>query len=178
VNSFFKKVEVAANIAVIILAAVVIVVLIHRWTAGQQTPQVRNTPSQVDISKLPSLGIDWSKSERTLLLALSKDCHFCTESAAFYQRLAKDRNNSSGSRLIAVFPQPITDGAKYLEGLGVTVDEIKQYSTRGAVTSATPTLIMVGRTGDVLGIWTGKLTADKETEVEHRMRCGTEAKCA
>jgi len=176
VNSFLKKIEVTANIAVILIAILLGYALIK--TRIFPTPQTTQTKPSVDLAKLPQLGIDWSRSNQTLLLSLSKDCRFCTESAGFYRRLAQERSGQSNTRLIAVFPQTITDGTKYLEQLEVSVDEVKQYPNQATVASATPTLILVGRSGNVLGVWTGKLTSNKEQEVWQKVHCGSEGNCA
>lgn len=175
-NSFLKKIEVSANIAVILIAILLGYALIKSRIFP--TPQATQTKPSVDLAKLPQLGIDWSQSNQTLLLSLSKDCHFCTESAPFYRRLAQERSDQKNTRLIAVFPQPISDGSKYLQQLDVSVDEVKQYSYQATVASATPTLILVGRSGNVLGVWTGKLNADKEQEVWQKVHCGSEGNCA
>lgn len=175
-NSVLKKIEVTANIAVILIAILLGYALLKtRIFPTPQTPQMK--PS-VDLAKLPQLGIDWSRSNQTLLLSLSKDCRFCTESAAFYRRLAQERSSQLNTRIIAVFPQPISDGSKYLDQLEVSVDEVKQYPNQATVASATPTLILVNRSGNVLGVWTGKLTSDKEQEVWQKLHCGTEGNCA
>lgn len=175
-NSFLKKIEVTANIAVILISILLGYALIK--TRIFPTPQTTQTKPSVDLAKLPQLGIDWSQSNQTLLLSLSKDCRFCTESAAFYRRLTQDRSSPTNTRLIAVFPQPISDGSKYLEQLEVSVDEVKQYPNQATVANASPTLILVGRSGSVLGVWTGKLTSDKEQEVWQKVHCGSEGKCA
>jgi hypothetical protein len=176
VNSLLKKIEVTANIAVILIAILLGYALIK--TRIFPTPQPTQTKPKVDLAKLPQLGIDWSQSNQTLLLSLSRDCRFCTESAEFYRRLTQERSGPTKTRLIAVFPQPISDGLKYLEQLEVSVDEVKQYPNQATVASATPTLILVGRSGNVLGVWTGKLTSDKEEEVWQKVNCGTEGNCA
>src|SRR5205823_5879435 len=68
-------------------------------------------------------GIDWQKNGQTLLLALSTTCHFCSESAPFYQQLV---NTKSDTQLIAVLPQAVEEGRAYLARLGISVAEIKQ----------------------------------------------------
>jgi hypothetical protein len=173
----FKKIELVANIAVICIAVVVVVVFAKRQFYLEPQVQASGKRPTVDVSKLPLLGIDWSKSEQTLLLSLSRDCHFCTESASFYQRLAKDRSANPNVRLIAVLPQSVDEGQKYLARLGVSVDEVRQNPPQAVVASGTPTLILVGRTGQVLGVWSGKLASDKESEIAHKVRCGTGDNC-
>ena len=178
-NSLVKKIELVANLAVIVLAIVAAVILIERFRTPRQVLQTPERQAQkVDISKLPRLGVDWSKSDRTLLLSLSKDCHFCTESAQFYQRLAQIRAKNPNIRLVAFFPQTVAEGQHYLEGLRVGVDEIREYPSGATLAKGTPTLVLVSRAGEVLGIWVGKLTPDIETEVAHKVDCGDDRACA
>jgi thioredoxin-related protein len=116
--------------------------------------------------ELPLSGVDWSKNERTLILALSSTCRFCTMSAPFYQRLASERKNV---RLIAVLPQPEAESQKYLSDLGVSVDEVRRVSMRSLGVRGTPTLILVDGAGVVTGEWRGKLAENQEHEVLSRL---------
>jgi hypothetical protein len=172
-NSLFKKAELLANVAVVVLATVAVVVsidrLIERRSLNSQAPRIPGSAPTADLSKLPKLGVDWSRTERTLLLSLSKDCHFCTDSAPFYQRLGQIRAKNPNVRLVAFFPQSVGEGQEYLQRLGVQVDEVRQYPSGEVVAKGTPTLILVDRRGEVLGTWVGKLSPDKETEVARRV---------
>ena len=69
-------------------------------------------------------GIEWSKSSRTVLLVLSTTCHFCTESAPFYQKLQQQKPGNV--QIVAVLPQAVEDGRQYLNKLGVSVSELVQ----------------------------------------------------
>jgi thiol-disulfide isomerase/thioredoxin len=115
-------------------------------------------------------GINWSDSEETVLLALSDKCHFCSESAPFYQRLAKEIKERKGVRVIAVFPQDVSEGKKYLDGLNVPIPLVAQASLDSVGVRGTPTLVILDKTGVVKQSWVGRLTADKETEVLSRVK--------
>jgi hypothetical protein len=164
----YKKVELLANVAIIVIALLLGAVLVKRYLmpAAPTSP-----PAAAQIqpgTKINLPGVDWGKSEQTLVLALSDGCRFCTESAGFYQRLAKEKASVGGVRLIAVLPQEVSQGQTYLSSLGVAVDEVRQ-STLGAIgVSGTPTLLLVDNNGAVKQSWLGKLPPDKETEVLSR----------
>src|SRR5262245_8259067 len=104
----FKKVELLANVVIIIVGLLIGVVAVKHYLLAPSQP----TPIQVG-TKINLPGVDWTKSEQTLLLAISETCHFCTESADFYQRLAKQKSGLSNVRLVAVLPQDINQGQTY-----------------------------------------------------------------
>jgi len=170
---WYKRVELLANIAIIVVAILLGGTLVYRYLrpaspAPTSVERVQVKPG----TKLSLSGVDWGKGDRTLLLVLSTTCRFCTESAPFYQRLAQEKAKNGGVSLIAVLPQSIGESQKYLTGLGVSVDDIRQAPPDAVKAVATPTLIMVDRTGSVTQSWVGKLPAEKEVEVLSRLLGG------
>ncbi len=111
---------------------------------------------------LASLSVKWQDNQQTLVLALSNSCHFCTESAPFYKRLAQ---NKGQTRIVAVLPQSLEDGRAYLERLRVSVDEIRQLPLNKIGVNGTPTLLLVDSSGVVKNSWIGKLASDQEGSV-------------
>ena len=172
-----KKLEVLANIAIIITSLVLCAVLARKHlfsftkqgiVAASTAPRspFANTPSKQLMQrgkKISLPGIDWTKSDRTLLLALSTTCHFCTESAPFYQNLQSHK--PANLRLIAVFPQSVEDSESYLEKLGVVVSEVVQAQLNSLNVSGTPTLILIDKEGIVQNSWVGKLSNDEAEKV-------------
>jgi thioredoxin-related protein len=114
-------------------------------------------------AKLSILGIDWAQNGQTLLLALSTTCHFCSESAPFYQQLLKERGGNT--HIVAILPQSVSDGKDYLERLGISVDDVKQASLNSINVRGTPTLMLVDGNGAVVNEWVGKLPVNQEAEV-------------
>ena len=177
-----KGIQVAANVAIIMAATLLCAVLIKNYiiatpeppavvrvasanNLGTRTPTATRPPTELQIqpgTKISLEGIDWAKNGKTLLMALSDKCHFCSESAPFYQRLSKDHGNT---RLVAVLPQPIEDGKKYLNHLNVSVDDVKQAPLTAVGVEGTPTLILVDSNGVAVKSWVGKLASGRETEV-------------
>ncbi|MDQ3820673.1 MAG: hypothetical protein M3362_23730 [Acidobacteriota bacterium] len=119
---------------------------------------------------LQALGVNWKGNRRTLLLVLRDGCHFCTDSADFYRRLAKDDAALSHTKLVAVLPGSVEDSRRYLGGLGVPVEQIRQSPLGSLGVSGTPTLLLVNDKGTVTKSWVGQLRADKEAEVVNALR--------
>jgi hypothetical protein len=114
-------------------------------------------------------GVDWSKSSQNLVLALSTGCHFCSESADFYKRLVPSAA-SNGVPVLAVLPQPASDGRSYLETLGVTVPEVVQSQLSAVDVSGTPTVLLVDNQGRIRKAWVGKLGPEQEQQVMEGLR--------
>jgi thioredoxin-related protein len=163
-NNLTKKVELLANVVIIVVAVLLAGVLVKRFLL----PQAESPQAQARIqpgTKLSVPGVEWEKNERTLLLVLSTSCHFCTESSPFYQRLAQEKAKKGGVGLVAILPQSVGESQKYLNDLGISVDDVKQAGLDAVQVRGTPTLIMADRTGAVVESWVGKLPAEKEVEV-------------
>ena len=168
-SPWYKRVEFLANLAIVVVALLLGVVLVKRylWPAAPQPAPVERaqiTPG----TKLSVDGVDWTRGDRTLLLVLSTTCRYCTESAPFYQRLVQEKARNASVNLVAILPQTVSESQKYLNDLGVSVDDIRQATPDTVKAVATPTLIIVDRTGSVVESWVGKLPAEKEAEVLSR----------
>ena len=165
-----KKVEVLANVAVVITAVLLSSVLIKKYylppretkTVESKLPSVfasASAPKRPAIkpgTQISLSGVDWRKTDRTILLALSTQCRFCTESASFYQELLQKK--SKDVQVVAVLPQSVEDGRKYLDKLGVPVREVVQARLATLGVSGTPTLMLIDNNGVVQKSWIGKLS--------------------
>jgi thiol-disulfide isomerase/thioredoxin len=172
-----KKLEVLANLAVIITSVVLCSVLIRKYVFSptKQEASVEAVQSKSPASsatrrqsiqagtKISLPGIDWSKSTRTVVLALSTTCHFCSESAPFYQKLQQQKPNSV--RLVAVFPQSVENSRNYLNKLGVSVSDVVQSSLSSVGVSGTPTLLLIDNEGSVTDSWVGRLSDSEAAKV-------------
>jgi hypothetical protein len=166
-----KKIEFAANVAIIIVASLLAIVLVKNYlfTKSEQanivTKEASNPPqdgSPAVGTKLSILDLHFPTNDQTLVLAISSTCHFCSESAGFYKRIAQGKNKT---RLVAVLPQPVDEGRDYLEKLGVFVDEVKQLPLESIGVQGTPTLMLLDRSGTVTKSWIGRLTPEREQTV-------------
>ena len=157
-----NRLENLASLATILVSLLLSVVLIKVFLLPQPNPAA-SSPQQprAGMSMKKSLpGVDWAKNQRTLVLAISTQCHFCTESAPFFQRIEKER--AKDLKMVAVLPQTVDEGRKYLEGEGVHVDDVKQATLNAIGVNGTPTLLLVDGKGMVAKVWEGKLQPDQE----------------
>jgi hypothetical protein len=116
-------------------------------------------------AKLSLPGVDWSLNRNNLLIALSTSCHFCSESAPFYQRILREAGRQSGVAAIAAFPQDKKESADFLDKYGIRVDQVVQCSPETIGIRGTPTLVIVDNHGIVKKTWIGRLTVQQESEV-------------
>jgi hypothetical protein len=158
---FEKRLEVAVNIAILCAFLMVAALAARRlWH-----PDAADRLSEPEIGAKVSLaGVDWSKSGRTLVLALSTTCHFCSESSEFYKRLVPEAI-SHRVPIVAVLPQPTVEGRLYLDGLGLHVQDVLQTPLAAVDATGTPTVLVVDRGGKISKAWVGKLAPDQERQV-------------
>ena len=163
----YKKIEVVANVAIILVALLIGGVFAKRYLLDNRS----QPPQKITAgTKVPLQDVDWAKNGQTLLLVLQKGCHFCAESAPFYQGLTREMDSSKSTKLIAVLPQEVNVGQQYLADLKVPISEVKKINPDFLGVSGTPTLILVNHAGEVIDSWTGKLTPDKEIEVLKKLK--------
>lgn len=171
-KNILRTSEVMANVAIILVAILLGIVLINRYLVA---PPLPNTESAAVANQPPGNakirvdGVDWTRKNKTLVFAISSTCHFCTESAPFYRQLAEAHEST---QLIAVLPQAVSEGRRYLSGLGLEVDDVVQAPLNSINVSGTPTLLLVNRDGEVMGTWVGRLPADQEAEVLIQLKAG------
>jgi len=169
-NRLKERVEVCANVSIIILALVLGALLLK----GQLLPSISHGSASVGDrispgTKLSLADVDFAKKGKTLLLALAKGCHFCSESAPFYRRLAQEVSESGNVQLFFVFPHRPDEGKNYLDGLDISSnilsDQVKQADFRALGIKGSPTLILADNNGQVTDVWLGKLQSSEEEEV-------------
>jgi hypothetical protein len=162
-NSWAKRLEVAVNISIFCAFLMVAALAAHRlWSE-------RSLSHPIIGDKISVTGMDWSKSKQNLVLALSTNCHFCSESADFYKQLVPDAV-LHGIHVVAVLPQPLNASRSYLDGLGVSVPEIFQSSLDSIDVTGTPTLLVVDAKGKIQKAWVGKITGREQEKVLKALR--------
>jgi hypothetical protein len=192
-SKFARAVEIATNLSIIAVAIVGATVLVKNYllrpngpTPGEsrQATVDTNLPGSLENSRAnrpaPSgpaagtqisvPGINWSDSEETIVLALSNRCHFCTESAPFYQTLSRELADRKDVRVVAVFPQQVDEGKKYLDEIRVPITQVAQATLDSLGVRGTPTLVIVDKSGTVKQSWVGRLSTEREAEVLSRVK--------
>jgi hypothetical protein len=160
------KLETAANLSTIaasvFLSAVVAKVYLIP-TNGSRPRDPLPGPAVGRSVKGQLSGVDWQRNGRTLVLALSTRCRLCTESAPFLRRLADEAGKSM--KIVAVFPQPVTEAEQYMKAEGVRVDQVKQAAPGSMGIRGTPTILLVNERAVVTNVWEGKIDAQQQTQV-------------
>jgi hypothetical protein len=161
VNAWTKRLEVAVNLAILAAFLMVAALAAQRFWHARAADRLSGPEIGAKVSLA---GVDWSKSDRTLVLAISTTCHFCSESADFYKRLVPNAIGR-GIPVVAVLPQTTAESRSYLDGLGVPVQNVFQSSLQDLGAAATPTLLVIDRKGKISKAWVGKLAAQQEGQV-------------
>lgn len=158
-----QKIELTANILIIIAAILFIGILAQKYLFSSSISAL--------LAKSPTIGskislddVDWSKSNKNVLLVLQKGCRFCSASAEFYKNLILQTQNSNVN-IIAVLPQDKVEAEEYLKSLGILGIEIRQSELDSIQIIGTPTIIIVNNKGEISNFWVGQLLSDKEMEV-------------
>jgi len=154
-----RKIEAVANIAIIIAAVAIVVVLVRNYTRKPETP-----PTVGVGAKLALKDVSWQSNPKSMVMVVSTVCHFCTESAGFYRQLVTQCKQQH-VHTIAVLPQSPAEAESYLKNEGVVVDEVRQAQLHDIEVGGTPTLLLVDGSGVVRNVWVGKLASDGEQEV-------------
>lgn len=165
-ENFTKKIELFANIAIIVVAVVLTGVLIKKFVFNDSSAAAISPKENISIGTKVNLPeVDWAANGQTLMLVLSTDCHFCHESLPFYQKLTEQNAGSEKIKIVAVFPQETAVAENYLKTNGVTVNRVYQAQPPNIGVGGTPTLLLVDRNGAVTQTWLGKLGADQQQKV-------------
>lgn len=165
-----SRLEKATNVA-IILACIALVGNLARnyYLSTRPVPGLPPAIAKGAEVKLP--GAAPASSQPTLVLALSKNCHFCQESVGFYQRLTAFKNSSpQGLRMVAVLPEKQEEAASYLKEQGIGADEVISMEVTKLGVRGTPTLLLLDGQSKLEELWVGKLNESQESEVIERLK--------
>ena len=162
-----RKIEVAANVAAIVIAIIISAMLVKTYLPPTTATRPAQALAGPEVSPGAALngkvfGVDWTKNRRTLVMAISTTCHFCLDSAPFYRKLGSMERDT---KIVAILPQSVSEGAQYLGSEGVRVDEVKHVALNSVGVRGTPTLLLVNNAGVVTNVWIGKLQPAEETQV-------------
>ena len=129
---------------------------LHGSSAAGSTP-ARTMPLPFRAGqKAPIIsGVDYSTSERTMVLFLSTNCGFCRQSAPFYRELSTKVASNKNRKLVGIFPQNAIEVAQYKQHEQFDFDVISDMPLGDAGVSGTPTMLLVSRNGTVIRAWIG-----------------------
>lgn len=154
------------NIAILLVALVLSALLVKKFVF-QPAP---NASYRLAANATLSIdGVHWADSERTVLIALSRECKYCSQSAEFYRRLAVGIPGQSNTRLMAVFSEKESDADAYLNQIQIPIREVHYVSLSSLGIRSVPTLAILNRHGVVTDMWVGKLSPLKEKDIMSRL---------
>ena len=157
-----KYFELAANAAIVCTCILIAYVAITRFALPNDA--TRNNQSLIAGTKLSVANVDWSHHEQNLVLVLSTQCHFCSESAPFYQELVSAAHRKQ-TPVVAILPQTTAESRLFLEHLGLDIPDVRQMPLSSIGVGGTPTVLVIDGKGTVLKVWVGKLPANDQADV-------------
>jgi hypothetical protein len=169
------RLEKATNVAIIVACVFLVGTLARNYYLSRNSDlsAVPEIPKGTEI-KLPIAG--QQSAVPTLVLALSKNCHFCSESVPFYQKLTAFKNSSpQGLRLVAVLPDKQEEAEAYVKGNGIGVDAVVSMPVTNLGVRGTPTLLLLDGQNKLEETWVGKLSDAQESQMIDRLKkaCGS-----
>jgi hypothetical protein len=164
-----KSLEKAANISIIIAVVTFLAILIRNEVTNKQSQPItgQTLSSAIENKPINIPGIRFPRDHQVLLMALSTTCHFCKESSPFYRGLIDKQRNKV--EIITAFPQSRDAINSYMKEENLASSQVLSTPLDQIGVLATPTLLLVDKSGVVRKIWVGYLDGDKQTEVDRWM---------
>lgn len=158
-----------ADVAFIAACVIVSAFAIARWTAPT-TPELQAATLETVIGTRLDAQVASDLSGPTVVVAVSTQCRFCTESADFYRRLVSAQAAAKGQWQLAFYGLQSPDQVReYLAALGVECLDVRPLTSALRVT-ATPTLLITGADHVVLRAYSGRLSSAQERETLRFLR--------
>ncbi len=110
-------------------------------------------------------GISYGEAKRTAVLFVRSTCHYCTDSMPFYQSL-----KAKGARLVAISAESKDLLDPYLASYGLPIESATVGHAAWSKLSGTPTVIVVDRSGQVVGSWLGLLSDNDQRSVRDSLQ--------
>ncbi|MDT4954917.1 MAG: hypothetical protein QOJ02_3055, partial [Acidobacteriota bacterium] len=149
--------EVATNICVMLVS--VVVLSSYAWLYFDGKVAQQSTTGLQKGKTILQLPKDiFGNSSNALIIAMNTKCHFCTESVPFYNKIATRQSGASPVAITAMFPNSADEVGHYAQENGLKMKTVASVDFIGLNVSATPTIILVDKTGNVINFWIGKLS--------------------
>ena len=164
--------EAVTNVTIIVFCLVVGFVLIRTHFFPPQPPAAQVAIRKGDRVEILKRTVP-SGSSRALLLALSPQCGFCSQSIPFYRRLVAERVRGRPRHLslvgVVANAAQIPEEKQLLAAAGVELDHWAAIDFTAARLPGTPTLVLLDDSGRVDEVWVGKLDGPAEERVVERL---------
>jgi peroxiredoxin len=159
------SVEVVTNLAVLLVAVVVLATFAKSYFAGGRSPRLEAGLRKGEAFS-PVRGLDYGGSPLTLLIVMNTNCHYCTESVPFYRKLAEaQRTGGRAARVVAVFPNDEAEVREYARQTGLDLEKVSGVDFSKLNVGGTPTAILIDSGGTVRDFWVGKLPSESEQQI-------------
>jgi thioredoxin-related protein len=154
-----KSIEKLSNIAVIVVAVVVIFSFLRRdfGTSNKSNPAFK-------ASSIPLASITNTPSKLNVVLGISTTCRFCEKNMGFYKELSSLQTPDKLA-FYTVFPQPKEEADSFLQQKGIHPTGVISSSLSSYSIAGTPTLLLVNSVGKVEQAWVGALDSTRQAEV-------------
>jgi hypothetical protein len=161
-----KRLDLIANIAVIVTSIALLGFLGNQWWERHHAPQPPQAKALIGTTvHLP--GVDFTRQGKTLLIVISDTCRFCHESEPFYRQLAKTVGLKT--QLVAVLPIPQSVAESYVHSSISPSLQVVSAPLNAVGASGTPTLLLVNSHGKVEKAWIGILDDAGQKQVQSQL---------
>lgn len=158
--------EVTTNVAVVVVA--IVVLSVFAWTFFNHYQKTQIQAGLQRGQKLDQLTVAINNNAaQTLLVAMSTTCHYCSESIPFYNQLIEIQHNTNNpTAIIAVFPNSENEAKEYIRQNKLNITTVAaSIDFKSLHVTGTPTIILVDNSGKIRDFWVGKLSKDEEQQV-------------
>jgi rhodanese-related sulfurtransferase len=161
--------EWAANTISIVAATVIVAVVVRDYVGEGHRAAASAIPTGQPVAMRDVM---WSNYASTVVIVASVNCKYCSESAPLYRELLKasEGQRSRSVHVLAVFPESEVQVKAYLAARDLQFTDVRFRSLAELHVQATPTVILVDRTGIVRGSWTGVLSSKQEADLFSRLQ--------
>ena len=153
-----NRVNLLVNVALLV-AIGTFLTCITRYMIGRY--EFTTASLTADGKQVHLKGINFSTSEQNIIVFLDKDCKFCAQDTAFYQRLAQ-ASRTLHVRLIVAFEHDLRDGKQYLAEKQIEPSETVRLRFQALNIQGTPTILLLNREGRMIAKWVGELSGPLE----------------
>lgn len=161
-----NRLQVTANIALIVVSCIAGYVLIDRHLIDRRALAGAGSVGQQQSSvgkRISGAEFNDKRVAANVYVVFATTCHFCRDSLAFYKGLARAQQHTTGKVQITFLAirEPVAQVRQFLAENGVEVGSVARLPPDLYI-SGTPTILVAGADGVITAQYLGRLTADRE----------------
>ena len=157
--------EIATNVAVLLVAIVVLSVFARSLIAPKPAIQVQTGLEKgQSLTQLPL--VDYGSSRQTLVIAISPKCDFCSQSVPFYKQLEQiGRETNNPTQIVAVFPDKAEEVSRFTAEKQLNIQAVPDVDFKALNLTGAPAMILVDSHGKIIDFWLGKLSEERQQQI-------------